>query len=156
MPMDFWSPSRLERDAPFLRYRQMVKQQIGDFFTKHDFIEVETPALQISPGMEPHIAAFKTLLMPAGQGFADTQIGVLNRPDPMTLYLHTSPEFAMKKLLAGGLEKIWQITKCYRNGEDTKLHHPEFTMLEWYRANLDDDPLLAADMAVQDLKLDLM
>ena len=96
---------------------------IRGFFTDAGFSEVETPALQVSPGMEVHLRAFATRLEePFGQG---------SRP----LYLHTSPEFAMKKLLAAGEEKIFQFARTFRNGERSLTHHPEFTMLEWYRAN---------------------
>ncbi|MBM3566829.1 MAG: hypothetical protein FJX42_12040, partial [Alphaproteobacteria bacterium] len=92
------------------------------FFAERGFAEVETPALQISPGMETHLRAFKTVLdEPFGQGSRE-------------LFLHTSPEFAMKKLLAGGQERIFQVARVFRNGERSPLHHPEFTMLEWYRA----------------------
>ncbi len=86
------------------------------------FVEVETPALQRSPGMEPHIQA----------------LGVeLNEPlvaGRHRLYLHTSPEFAMKKLLAAGERRIFQICRTWRDAERSALHHPEFTLLEWYRA----------------------
>ena len=93
-------------------------------FEDRRYTEVETPALQISPGMEPHLTAFATrLLDPAGEG----------RP----LYLHTSPEFAMKKLLAAGMERIFQFARVFRNAERSHKHHPEFTMLEWYRAGAD-------------------
>lgn len=86
-----------------------------------DFLEVQTPALQVSPGLEPHLQAFRTELKdPRG-----------NRTS--TRYLHTSPEFAMKKLLASGLERIYQIAQVYRNQERSSTHHPEFSMLEWYR-----------------------
>jgi lysyl-tRNA synthetase class 2 len=96
---------------------------IGDWrvdFAAHDFIEVDTAALQASPGNEAHIGAFATLLTgPGGE----------KRP----LYLHTSPEFACKKLLAAGEERIFTFAHVFRNGERSALHHPEFTMLEWYR-----------------------
>jgi lysyl-tRNA synthetase class 2 len=92
-------------------------------FASEGFAEVETPALQVSPGLEVHLRAFSTTLdEPFGQG-------------SQTLHLHTSPEFAMKKLLAAGEEKIFQFARVYRNGERSATHHPEFTMLEWYRAN---------------------
>ncbi len=91
------------------------------FFAERDFLEVETPALQISPGLEPHLMAFATELVAADQ------------QSSQTLYLHTSPEFAMKKLLAAGLPRIFQLAHVFRNGERASTHHPEFTMLEWYR-----------------------
>jgi lysyl-tRNA synthetase class 2 len=91
------------------------------FFVERDFLEVETPALQISPGLEPHLMAFATELVAADQ------------QSSQPLYLHTSPEFAMKKLLAAGLPRIFQLAHVFRNGERASTHHPEFTMLEWYR-----------------------
>ena len=130
----FWHPSRLQRDNNILMMRAKVKREIGAFFAKDGFIEVETPSLQLSPGMEPHIAAFKTQLKPAGLGFAPDE-----DETGKTIYLHTSPEFSMKKLLAGGLPRIWQLCKTYRNGEFTPLHQAEFTMLEWYRAEMGED-----------------
>ena len=96
---------------------------IRRFFAERGFVEVETPVLQISPGLEPHLNAFETALRePFGDG-----VGA-------SIFLHTSPEFAMKKLLAAGEDKIFQIARCYRNEERSATHHPEFTMLEWYRA----------------------
>ncbi len=91
------------------------------FFIEREFLEVETPALQISPGLEPHLMAFATELVAADQ------------QSSQPLYLHTSPEFAMKKLLAAGLPCIFQLAHVFRNGERASTHHPEFTMLEWYR-----------------------
>ncbi len=85
------------------------------------FVEVETPILQVSPGNEEHLEAFSTDLVGPD--------GVAHR-----LYLHTSPEFAMKKLLAAGEPRIVTLAKVFRNRERTGTHHPEFTMLEWYRA----------------------
>jgi elongation factor P--(R)-beta-lysine ligase len=96
---------------------------IRGYFEAEGFVEVETPVLQVSPGMEVHLRAFSTVLdEPFGQG-------------SRRLYLHTSPEFAMKKLLAAGEAKIFQFARAYRNGERSPTHHPEFTMLEWYRAD---------------------
>ena len=89
---------------------------------ERDFVEVETPALQVSPGLEPHLVAFGTELLAPG--------GARQR-----LYLHTSPEFAMKKLLVAGMPRIFQLARVFRNAERAATHHPEFTMLEWYRAN---------------------
>ncbi len=86
------------------------------------FVEVDTPALQVSPGLEPHLKAFATELHDPRDG------RTLRR------YLHTSPEFAMKKLLAAGMPRIWQLAHVFRDGERSATHHPEFSMLEWYRA----------------------
>lgn len=118
----WWHPDELARKRPTLEARLRVLAAIRRFFTERDFLEVETPALQVSPGLEPHLMAFETTLRGP---FSDAG---------RTRYLHTSPEFAMKKLLAGGLPRIFQMARVYRNGERSEHHHPEFTMLEWYRA----------------------
>jgi lysyl-tRNA synthetase class 2 len=116
-----WLPASLERRRPFLEARGRIKSALHAVFENQVFLEVETPILQESPGMEPHLKAFATKL--------EEPFG-----DESGLYLHTSPEFAMKKLLAAGLSRIYQFARCFRNGERSVLHHPEFTMLEWYRA----------------------
>ncbi len=91
------------------------------WFDANGFVEVDTAALQASPGNETHLHGFRTTLV---------------RPDGSTsdAWLHTSPEFAMKKLLAAGETKIFSLTHVFRNRERTAVHAPEFTMLEWYRA----------------------
>ena len=104
-----------------LELRARLVARTRAFFAERDFLEVDTPALQISPGLEPHLMAFATELVSADQQS--------RRP----LYLHTSPEFAMKKLLAAGLPRIFQLAHVFRNAERASTHHPEFTMLEWYR-----------------------
>lgn len=101
-----------------------------NFFEKQGYLEVETPALQHSPGGEVHIVGFKTEMLSADQQ---------SRRD---MYLHTSPEFAMKKLLAAGLPRIFQICRCYRNAEGSPIHSPEFTMLEWYHAGIEYKQLM--------------
>jgi lysyl-tRNA synthetase class 2 len=121
-PEPWWKPDALARRERALGMRGRVLKATRAFFESRGFAEVETPALQISPGMETHLRAFKTELRePFGQG-------------ARALYLHTSPEFAMKKLLAGGMTRIFQIARVFRNEERSDLHHPEFAMLEWYRA----------------------
>jgi lysyl-tRNA synthetase class 2 len=92
------------------------------FFAARDFVEVETAALQVSPGNEAHLHAFATELTGPDQRSA-------------RLYLHTSPEFAAKKLLAAGEPRLFVFAHVFRNRERGALHHPEFTMLEWYRAH---------------------
>ena len=84
-------------------------------------MEIDTACLQISPGNDAHIGAFATAYAVAGG-------------PPHPLYLHTSPEFACKKLLAAGESAIYTLGHVFRNGERSALHHPEFTLLEWYRA----------------------
>jgi len=119
---NWWRKDSLAERLPFLRQRTAMTAALRAFFLAQDFLEVETPGLQISPGLEPHLKAFRT-------GLEDPFGG----PE-RDLYLHTSPEFAMKKLLAGGLPRIFQLARVWRNGERSDSHHPEFTMLEWYRA----------------------
>jgi len=102
-----------------LRKRAKIIAGIRRFFDQSAFVEIETPILVPQPGMEPHLEAFETTFE--------------NRP----FYLHTSPEYAMKRLLSGGFERIYQICKTFRNEPTAKMHNPEFTMLEWYRAYAD-------------------
>jgi lysyl-tRNA synthetase class 2 len=120
----WWRPNRLAARRGNLAARSHIIGALREFFAENGYIEVETPALQISPGLEPHLKAFVTVLHDPRDGNA--------RP----LYLHTSPEFAMKKLLAGGLPRIWQLAHVFRDGERSATHHPEFTMLEWYGAGV--------------------
>mgnify|MGYP001809695853 CR=1 FL=1 len=117
-----WHPQALATRMACLKKRGKIMVALRDFFARADFTEVETPCLQISPGLEPHLHAFATVLTDPWGG-AD-----------QTLYLHTSPEFAMKKLLVAGMERIFQIAHVFRNGERSATHSPEFSMLEWYRA----------------------
>ncbi len=129
----FWDPAALQRRLPALAARGRVLDATRALFAARDFTEVETPALQRSPGMEPHLAAFETRLLPPGHLGQAEDAGARR-------HLHTSPEFAMKKLLAGGrglaaFERIWQLAPVYRNAEGSPTHHPEFRMLEWYRAD---------------------
>lgn len=120
--------------------------QIRNFFDAQDFIEVETPALQICPVMDAHIHAFKTDLLD------------IDRSVEQTMYLHTSPEFDMKKLLSAGMERIYQICHVYRNAEGSALHSPEFTLLEWYRTGagyrdlMDDCIELCRSLGVETFK----
>jgi elongation factor P--(R)-beta-lysine ligase len=87
--------------------------------------EVETPSLVAAPGMEPHLSPFLAPFVPEGGG--------ASRP----LWLITSPEYAMKRLLAEGFERVFQLSRVFRNGEVSATHNPEFTMLEFYRAGTD-------------------
>ena len=119
---------------PALRARERTRRALEAWFDAEGFTPVETPALQHSPGIEPHLAAFETRLIPAGH------YGVDDAGQPA--YLHTSPEFAMKKLLAGGMERIWQLCPVYRNAEGSAQHVPEFRMLEWYRAGAGYEQLM--------------
>ena len=118
----WWRPDRLAARRENLAVRGRILGAVRDFFAGEGFIEVETPALQVSPGLEPHLRAFATVLDDPRDGAAKPR------------YLHTSPEFAMKKLLAGGMTQIWQLARVFRDGERGATHHPEFSLIEWYRA----------------------
>ena len=106
---------------PRLITRNAIAAGIRAWFGEREFVEVDTALLQVSPGNEAHLSAFSTeAITTDGQ----------RRP----LHLHTSPEFACKKLLAAGERQIFSFGKVFRNRERGALHSPEFTMLEWYRA----------------------
>jgi lysyl-tRNA synthetase class 2 len=117
----WWAPDSFNRRRSYLEARSQVRHAVRSVFAARGFVEVETPALQKSPGLEPHLKAFATALETPGDA-------------PAPMFLHTSPEYAMKKLLVAGMPKIFQLAHCFRNGERGATHHPEFTMLEWYRA----------------------
>ena len=118
----WWSPHVHADRMPFLRARARMVAAVRRFFEARDFIEVEAAALQVSPGNEAHLHAFATeLATPGGRR--------------VPLYLHTSPEFACKKLLAAGERRIFALARVFRNRERGALHHPEFSLLEWYRAH---------------------
>ncbi|TGS15001.1 EF-P lysine aminoacylase GenX [Mesorhizobium sp. M2E.F.Ca.ET.209.01.1.1] len=116
----WWTPDIHADRRPRLMARNAIAAALRGWFSTRDFVEVTTSALQVSPGNEAHLSAFAT-----------EAIG----PDAsrLPLYLHTSPEFACKKLLAAGEERIFSLGPVWRNRERGPLHHPEFTMLEWYR-----------------------
>src|SRR4051812_13452266 len=117
-----WWATEVHADRrPFLLARNRILVALRRFFEARGFVEVETAALQVSPGNEAHLHGLATALS-ASDG---TQ---------MPLYLHTSPEFACKKLLAAGEERLFTFARVFRDRERGALHHPEFTMLEWYRA----------------------
>ncbi|MFM8820218.1 MAG: EF-P lysine aminoacylase EpmA [Phenylobacterium sp.] len=126
----WWSPDRRADRRPRLEARGRIKRAIRGWFEARGFTEVETAALQVSPGNEAHLHAFSTEALTL-QGNA------------APLYLHTSPEFAAKKLLASGETRIFDFARVFRNRERGPLHHPEFTMLEWYRAGEDWEVLMA-------------
>jgi lysyl-tRNA synthetase class 2 len=127
----WWHRDALERRKPALELRARTLAALRGYFAAHGFVEVETPALQVSPGLDLHIRALGVEL---GDPLGERQ---------QRLYLHTSPEFAMKKLLAGGMERIFQIARVWRDGERSPLHHPEFTLIEWYRAGASYEDLMA-------------
>src|SRR5271165_193999 len=117
----FWAADVHTDRRPFLLARSRIVSALRGYFAAEDFVEVETGALQVSPGNETHLHAFAT---------------TLTAPDGASrrLYLRTSPEFACKKLLAAGERRIVEFAKVFRNRERGALHHPEFTLVEWYRA----------------------
>ncbi|GGF60847.1 elongation factor P--(R)-beta-lysine ligase [Azorhizobium oxalatiphilum] len=117
----WWSRALYADRRPFLIARNRIIAAIRADFDAQDFVEVETPVLQHSPGNEAHLHAFAT---------------EWHRPEGGTLpyYLRTSPEFSAKKLLAAGEPRIFELARVFRDRERGATHHPEFTMLEWYRA----------------------
>lgn len=117
----WWDRQRHEDRRPRLMARARIKAAIRRWFEDEGFVEVDTACLQVSPGNEAHLHAFATELR--------SEAGAR-----LPRYLHTSPEFAMKKLLAAGERRIFTFAPVFRNGEAGPLHAPEFTMLEWYRA----------------------
>ena len=118
----FWGKARYAERRDWLLARTWVLTSVRRWFCARRFIEVQPAALQASPGNETHLHGFKTAL-------------ILPDASPHDAYLHTSPEFAMKKLLTAGERKIFSLTSVFRNRERTALHAPEFAMLEWYRAH---------------------
>ncbi len=140
-PSPWWSPAIHADRRPLLLQRGRIKSAFRRHFEDQGFTEVECGALVTSPGNEAHLHAFQTDLIETG--------GAVH-----PLYLHTSPEFAAKKLLAAGETKIFDFARVFRNRERTRLHAPEFTMLEWYRAGepyetVIDDTLALIRLAAQ-------
>lgn len=129
-PSPFWSPDRHRDRRPFLLARVRIVAALRRWFEDEGFLIVEPAALQVSPGNETHLHAFATEMV--GPGGAR-----------LPRYLHTSPEFAMKKLLATGEEKIVAFAPVYRNRERGALHAPEFTMVEWYRVGVPHEVVMA-------------
>ena len=119
---EWWRPDRFAARRGRLEQRGQILSAVRSFFAALGYVEVDTPALQVSPGLEPHLQAFKTQLHDPCENRAAER------------YLHTSPEYAMKKLLVTGMPRIWQLAHVFRDGERSATHHPEFAMLEWYRA----------------------
>ena len=117
-----WRPTA---SPDVLKLRAIVLARIRSFFAACDVLEVDTPALSHAASTDPALASFTTSY--SGPGTADSE----------RCYLHTSPEFPMKRLLAAGSGSIYQICKVFRDGERGARHNPEFTLLEWYRVGYD-------------------
>jgi len=134
-PSPFWSKDRHRDRRPFLLARNRIVAALRRWFENEGFLIVEPAALQVSPGNEAHLHAFSTELITPGGARTPR-------------YLHTSPEFAMKKLLAAGEEKIAAFAPVYRNRERGALHAPEFTMLEWYRVGAPYETVMKDALAI--------
>ncbi len=135
MTRPVWHPESLAARLPFLRRRAELTQQTRGFFVARGYTEVETPYAVAAPGEEVHLRAFAT---------------VREHPDGARepLWLHTSPEFALKRLLVAGAGPVFQLARVWRNGEGSALHAPEFTMLEWYRPGAGMAALMAETEAL--------
>jgi lysyl-tRNA synthetase class 2 len=137
----WWHPDQHRHRRPLLLVRNALASAARSYFADEGFVEVDAAALQISPGNEAHIHAFAVDLH-SSDGTVHSR------------YLHTSPEFAMKKLLAAGESKIFSLGHVYRDREAGPLHAAEFTMLEWYRSGdtyeqIVDDSLKILKLAAQ-------
>ena len=133
MTTRWWEPATHADRRPVLLARNRIQAALRGWMAERDFIEVDPVALQVSPGNEAHL-----------HGFATEAIG--NDGQGRAMYLHTSPEFAMKKLLAAGERRIAAFAHVWRNRERGPMHSPEFTMLEWYRVE-EDYTVLMQDVA---------
>jgi elongation factor P--(R)-beta-lysine ligase len=133
--MPWWDAQTHADRRPLLALRNRVKSGLRTWFEDQGFTEVECGALVRSPGNEAHLHAFATRR-------------ILADGTQENLYLHTSPEFAAKKLLAAGESRIFEFARVFRNRERTRLHAPEFTMLEWYRAKEAVDRVMADALAL--------
>ena len=122
----WWPSASLEQ----VRQRAELLRGIRDYFYREQVMEVETPMLSRYATVDPHIDSFQASFCPLGTDIKET------------LYLHTSPEFPMKRLLAAGCSDIYSLGRVFRNGEAGGRHNPEFTMLEWYRLGIDHHQLM--------------
>ncbi|HVG49733.1 MAG TPA: EF-P lysine aminoacylase EpmA [Rubellimicrobium sp.] len=131
----WWTPARHETRRPLLLARNRLQAALRDWFADGGFLEADPSALATSPGNEAHLHAFST-----------QAIG--NDGAARSLHLHTSPEFALKKLLAAGETRLFAFSHVWRNRERGPLHHPEFTMLEWYRVGQPYESLMGDCAAI--------
>lgn len=127
-PMQKWPPSAT---IDTLRARARVLTRLRDFFDQRDLLEVSTPVLSAAAATDPALDSLAVKVRGAGQR-----------------WLHTSPEFAMKRLLAAGSGDIWQVCPVFRDGEKGRWHNPEFTLVEWYRLGFDEHQLAAEVVAL--------
>jgi lysyl-tRNA synthetase class 2 len=134
-PSPWWEPARHADIRPFLTARGAITRALRAWFDEQGFTEIETAILQVSPGNETHLHAPRTELVQADGARA-------------TRYLRTSPEFAAKKLLAAGEQKIFEFARVFRDRERGDLHLTEFTMLEWYRAHAGYDAVMADSVVI--------
>lgn len=134
MKTEWWRPENHADRRGILLARNRIQAAIRSWLAERDFIEVDPSALAISPGNEAHLHGFRT------EAIGNDGVG-------RAMYLHTSPEFAMKKLLAAGEQRIASFAHVWRNRERGALHSPEFTMLEWYRVGEGYEVLMADVMA---------
>ena len=125
--LETWQPSASIEN---LRLRAEVLNQIRYFFTERQVLEVDTPILGRGGSTDPYLDSMQSQCQ--GGGLIE----------PLSLYLQTSPEFHMKRLLAAGSGAIWQLARSFRNGEFSERHNPEFAMLEWYRPGFDLEDLM--------------
>ncbi len=135
MGQEWWRPQNHADRRGILLERNRIQAGMRAWLGARDFLEVDAGALVVSPGNEAHLHGFAT------QAIGNDGVG---RP----MYLHTSPEFAMKKLLAAGERRIFSFAHVWRNRERGALHSPEFTMLEWYRVGEGYEALMADVMAL--------
>jgi lysyl-tRNA synthetase class 2 len=131
----WWHPERHADRRPVLLARSRIDAAMRAWLAERDFLVVDPPGLQISPGNETHLHAFGTSMI-GNDGLGQA------------MYLHTSPEFTMKKLLAAGETRIASLQHVWRNRERSALHHPEFTMLEFYRAGAPYEAIIADSLAL--------
>jgi elongation factor P--(R)-beta-lysine ligase len=134
-PTPWWDAVRHADKRPFLEARGRIKRALRAWFDERGFTEIEAGQLQVSPGNETHLHALATQVL---------------TPDaiPTPMYLHTSPEFACKKLLAAGETQIYDFARVFRNREAGPLHATEFTMLEWYRAGANWQDVMADTLSL--------
>ena len=141
MPNPPWHPESLAARLPFLEARARLTAETRAWFAARGYREVETPCLVPVPGMEVHLRGFQSAYEPhLGQG------GIPG--ERRALWLRTSPELALKRLLVGGAGPVFELARVWRNGEIGTRHAPEFTMLEWYRPGLSLEGLMAETEAL--------